>query len=404
MFGNIQKPASNFFMPQQQQNTSTTGSFFQQPNSSFTSGINNQPSSTFKPQTLGFTAQTTTTQSTPSFFKQDQQQPSTNIFSSFKPTTSTNFNSNISNSFSNVPITQTMFGGSTMNSNLVNNQPNNLNLGQITNKKEIEKHEILQIIENYIYAISVLSSINHFKLMVYNRIDPKRQNYLRAEQEYKVKQRCIDGKDEILVDQNLWNAALLKNPSNALYYPYQLNCPKNLLTRTKITQNMQRYAFEYIIDYQKKINNCRYIYDVDIQNTLAICKKKLTIVKKSQIAVISKLERLAIFTKKAEKEYNLESSLIQKFNLIRSNLVENDNIVHSFEEIASKTCFVNQFSKKESETTKLNKIKFQKNLVYFKEMKNLFDTTYDTLNNDFGVLSFIQNELEYTKKYGGSNF
>ena len=277
-------------------------------------------------------------------------------------------------------------------------------MGQTTNKKEIDKYEIIQIIDNYIYAISILSPTNHFKLMVYNRIDPKRQNYLRSEQEYKQKQRSIDGKEEIVVDHNLWNTALQKNPNPTLYYPFQLNCPKNLVTRALITQSMQRYAFEYIIDYQKKINNSRYIYDVDIQNTLSICKKKLMIVKKSQIAVISKLEKLAIFTKRAEKEYNLESNLIQKFNVIKSYLVENDNIVQNFEDISSKTCFINQFTKKDSETSKLDKMKFQKNLVYFKELKNVFDTTYETLNNDFGVLSFIKNELENSKKYRTSNY
>ena len=404
MFSNNQKLASNLFS--QQQNTST-GTFFQPQNSSFTSGMNNQTSSGFNPQNLGFTGSTTPIQSTPSFFKNEQhlqQQPTTNIFSSYKPTTASNtFPSMNTNSF-NVPNTQTMFGGSNMNSNLINNQTNNLNLGQTTNKKEIDKYEIIQIIDNYIYAISILSPTNHFKLMVYNRIDPKRQNYLRSEQEYKQKQRSIDGKEEIVVDHNLWNTALQKNPNPTLYHPFQLNCPKNLVTRALITQSMQRYAFEYIIDYQKKINNSRYIYDVDIQNTLSICKKKLMIVKKSQIAVISKLEKLAIFTKRAEKEYNLESNLIQKFNVIKSYLVENDNIVQNFEDISSKTCFINQFTKKDSETSKLDKMKFQKNLIYFKELKNVFDTTYETLNNDFGVLSFIKNELENSKKYRTSNY
>jgi hypothetical protein len=166
---------------------------------------------------------------------------------------------------------------------------------------------------------------------------------------------------------------------------------------------MQRYVFEYIIDYQKKINNCRDIYDLDIQDSLIEGKKKLAIIKKSHISVISKLEKLAIYSKRAEKEYNLESSLIQKFNQIKSNLVENDSVIQQIEDISSKTSFINQFEPKEEKEV-LTKDKFQKNLLYFKELKNVFDTTYETLNMDFGVLSFIQNEMENSKKYGINNY
>ena len=43
-------------------------------------------------------------------------------------------------------------------------------------------------------------------------------------------------------------------------------------------------------------------------------------------------------------------------------------------------------------------------MLYFKELKNVFDTTFETLNNDFGVLSFIKNELDNSKKYGINSY
>jgi hypothetical protein len=240
--------------------------------------------------------------------------------------------------------------------------------------------------------------------MVYNRIEPRNQSLIRQYQEYKQKQSTLDGREQIFVDFNQWNSALQKNPNPALYYPFQLNGPKSLLLRATITNNIQRHIFEYIIDYQKKINNCRSIYDVEIQDNLMNGKKKLAEIKKSLIKVISKLEKLAIYSKRGEKEYNTESNILQKYNQIKSNLVENDSIVQHLEDISSKTSFINQFSRKDFEKDNLTKEKFERNLMYFKELKNVFDTTYETLNNDFSVLSFIQNDLENSKKYGINNY
>ena len=129
------------------------------------------------------------------------------------------------------------------------------NLTQLQNRKDTDKQEILHIISNYINAISTQSFQNQFKLMVYNRIEPRQQSLIRQYQEYKQKQTTLDGREQIFVDFNQWNSALQKNPNPALYYPFQLNGPKSLLLRATITNNIQRHIFEYIIDYQKKINN-----------------------------------------------------------------------------------------------------------------------------------------------------
>ena len=398
MFSQSQKPQSNLFASSTL-NPTTSDSMF---------GQTTTGSSILNPNTSSNLFSSNLTQpnmmSNPSFFKQPESSSSNLFSSSNKPLASSSSSMfPAGNLFSNMQLQRPPTGNNfPYNSSL--GAPSTGNIYQMTNKKEMDKQEINQIISNYTYAISMLSPTNHFMLMVYNRIDPKRQNYIRAEQEFKPRQRTIDGKEEIFVDYNLWNTALQRNPNNSLYYPFQLNCPKNLLTRALITQSMQRYAFEYIIDYQKKINYCRQIYDVEIQNTLGICKKKLSNIKKSQVSVISKLEKLAIYTKRAEKEYNLESNLVQKFNQIKSLLVENDNIVQNIEDISSKTSFINQFSKKDTEKVNLNKDKFQKNMLYFKELKNVFDTTFETLNNDFGVLSFIKNELDNSKKYGINSY
>lgn len=400
-------PTQNFFA---QPNTSTTQQSF------FPTNTQSTPSSIFKPTTNSTTNNTnflggmSNQPSTPSFYKQPETNTSStaNIFSSFgKPQTgglSTNtgsiFNSGFPSSTNNQPLLNT---GGINYSQTGNTSMGNINLTQMSNKKEMDKQEIMHIIFNYISSISIQSQNNQFKLMVYNRIDPRRQQSIQAEQEFRQRQRTIDGKEEIFVDYNLWNTALQKNPNRSLYYPFQLNCPKNLLQRCQIANTMQRYIFEYIIDYQKKINGSKYTYDVEIQDNLSEGKKKLAIIKKSQIAVISKLEKLAIFSKRAEKIYNLESSLIQKMNQIKSQLLENENLVNNIEDISAKTSFINQFAKKDDKEN-LSKEKFQKNLYYFKELKNVFDTTYETLNNDNSMLSFIQSEIENTKKYGSNNY
>lgn len=404
MFGQTQQ--TNLF-GQQSTSTGTQSLFTQQIGAGNTTNIFSKPATGDNSFFTGGTQQSAfQQQQSTGFYKQPDTISAKEIFN--KPSTSLGLSTG-GPMFSNIPSTTTH----TMTSNIGFPQPgistlssmSNINtLTQMSQKKEIDKQEIFQIILNYFYAIFTQSPSNQFKIMVYNRIDPRQQSLIRQQQEYKQKQVTIDGKEHIFVDYNLWNTSLQKNPNPAIYYPFQLNGPKNLLTRATITNSMQRYAFEYIIDYQKKINNCRYIYDVEIQDNLATGKKKLSIIKKSLIAVISKLEKLAIYSKRAEKEYNLESNLIQKYNQIKSILVENDSIVQSLEDISSKTSFFNQFSRKDIEKQNLSKEKFQKNLLYFKELKNVFDTTYETLNSDYSVLSFIQTELENTKKYGINNY
>jgi len=221
-------------------------------------------------------------------------------------------------------------------------------------KKEYDRQEIKQIINNYIYAIHTQSPSNQLKLMVYNRID--RGRYIGEELVYKQKQRSVDNREDIFVDSNLWNQAKQKNPNDKIYYPFQLNCPKHLLARTNITNSMQHYAFEYIIDYQKLMNDSKRLFDVEIQESYAVCKKKLDKIKNKQIAVISKLERMAINLNKAEKDLNLESNLIQKFNAIKNFFVENSDFVNNFNEISSKT-FLFKDRKNDYDKIPLNKEK-----------------------------------------------
>lgn len=377
------------------QNPSTSaGSFFTKPTTTDSNiyggsqNISNQPS-------------------TPGFFKQPETTSSTSFFN--KPTTTSyGLNPSVGSMLNTFPSTtnQSMFQGNTGlgQTSSLSQMYNTSNLTQMQNRKDTDKQEIIHIISNYINAISTQSIQNQFKLIVYNRIEPRQQPLIKQFQEYRQKQTNVDGKEQIFVDLNLWNSALQKNPNPAIYYPSQVNGPKNLLLRASISNNIQRHIFEYIIDNQKKINNCRYIYDVEIQDNLASGKRKLGEIKKSLIKVISKLEKLAIYSKRGEKEYNTESNILQRYNQIKSNLVENDSIIQHLEDVSSKTSFINQFTKKDIEKDNLTKDKFEKNLMYFKELKNVFDCTYETLNNDFSVLSFIQNELDNSKKYGINNY
>lgn len=376
-------------------NTGTTGSIFgNQPKTTTTS-------SSFFPNP----SSTTTPSTTQNFFAKPDTTSTSNLFQTFgKPSTTTTTGSQPTQSggfFSTSinPNPQPTFSGFGQQSTAPTQQIGSMT--QLSNKKEIERQEVISIIYNYIMSVSAQSPSTNFKTIVYNRIPPNQQNLLRAFQEYRQKQRTIDGKEEIFVDYNLWNSALQQNPNSNLYYPFQINGPKSLLQRVQHSGTMQRYIFEYIIDYQKKINACRHTYDHEIQNALADGKRKLATIKRSQVNVISKIEKLAMHFKRVEKEYNLESGLINKFNQIKNNLVENEGLIQHIEDISSKTSFINTFDRREEKEV-LTREKFQQNLQYFKELKNVFDTTYETLNADFGMLSFIKSEME-NRKYKLNN-
>jgi hypothetical protein len=385
---------------------STNTPFFTNPNSTTSASSFFAKPTTTETNYLGGFQTISNQQLTPGFFKQPETTSTSSFFN--KPTSSFGTTPSTGSMLNTLPSTtnQSTICGTTGfgHSSSLSQMYNTSNLTQLQNRKDTDKQEILHIISNYINAISTQSFQNQFKLMVYNRIEPRQQSFIRQFQEYKQKQTTLDGREQIFVDFNLWNSALQKNPNPALYYPFQLNGPKSLLLRASITNNIQRHIFEYIIDYQKKINNCRSIYDVEIQDNLINGKKKLAEIKKCLIKVISKLEKLAIYSKRGEKEYNTESNILQRYNQIKSSLIENDSIVQHLEDVSSKTSFINQFSRRDFEKDNLTKEKFEKNLMYFKELKNVFDTTYETLNNDFSVLSFIQNDLENSKKYGINNY
>jgi hypothetical protein len=270
------------------------------------------------------------------------------------------------------------------------------------NKKEMDKWEIVNVIQNYLNALSPHSAGNAFKIMLYNRVPREYENQVHLFQTYRPREKAEDG-TEILVDYNLWVKALQNNPNPHYFYPYQLSSPQQLVQRTKTTEVLEFSALQTIITLQNNLNDLNNKYDIDIENEVSDIKKKLHLIKMKQLSVISKSERLALITGKAEKNFANENIILTKLNNLKSLLSEKNETPTKIRELSSMILFMgfdNTAVEEKDYLKDLSKNRLENNISVLREMKKVFDDTFNSLKHNIAVINFIKNDLEHLKKYG----
>lgn len=272
-----------------------------------------------------------------------------------------------------------------------------------TNKKEMDKWEIINVIQNYLYCLSPQSNINSFKYMLYNRVPKGYENQVQNFQTYRPKIQSEDGSGEIMVDYNMWIKSLQNNPNTAQFYPYQLSSPSQLVQRTKTTEILEYSALETIMTIQNTLNHLNTLYDVDIEDEIRSIKKKLQLIKYRQLSVISKMERLALIAGKAEKNFALENLLINKVNNLKSVLTDNSDYTVKVKELLSMTSVMGFDSSVVDDSDYLQDFdgdRLGRNINVLRDMKKIFEVTFNSLKQNTASANFIRNELESLKKFG----
>jgi len=280
--------------------------------------------------------------------------------------------------------------------NILNQQLNPLNY-----KKEQDKKEIIDVVQSYLNCLNIQSPLNSFKYMLYNRVTDDSLHLINFLQMPKNQDITEEG-EPFLIDQELWHKALRNNPDPKLFYPSQICSPKALDARAKILEILEYQKLDYLINLRQKINNLSILYDNDIQNINSNIKNKLNLIKHKQMNVIYKLEKLAILTGKADKNYNLENKINLKLNDIKHAITNKDSYVNRLKNLSSMTSlmsFDNSIDVEEDPLKDFSKERFEKNIAVLKNMKKIFDMNFVKLRKSVGDLNSIKSDLDNFKKY-----
>jgi hypothetical protein len=273
---------------------------------------------------------------------------------------------------------------------------------QQPNKKELDRWEIVNVIQNYINCISPSTNMNVFKAMLYNRVPKGYENNIHSFQNYPQKIKSEDGTD-ISVDYNLWVKALQNNPVPQIYYPYQISSPSHLVQRTKTTEVLELTALETILNLQNNLNDLNNLYDNEIESEVSGIKKKLHLIKNKQLYVISKMERLALLTDKVERNYSLENSLNNKLSNLKNVLTETNDYTIKIKELSSMSNLIGYeltSSEDKDYLKEFDNDRFEKNVNILRDLKKIVDVTFNNLKQNMSVVNFIKNDLENLKRYG----
>lgn len=268
-------------------------------------------------------------------------------------------------------------------------------------KKEQDKKEIIDVVQSYLNCLNIQSPLNSFKYMLYNRVTDDSAHSIGFQQQPKTQDFTEEG-EPFLIDQELWHKALRNNPDSRLFYPSLICSPKALDARAKILEILEYQKLDYLINLRQKINNLSVLYDSDIQNINSNIKNKLNLIKHKQMNVIYKLEKLAILTGKAEKNYNLENKLNLKLNEIKHTITNKDSYVGRLKNLSSVTTlmsFDNSTDVEEDPLKDFTKERFEKNIAVLKNMKKIFDGNFSKLRKSVSDLNAIKSDLDNFKKY-----
>lgn len=396
------------------QNTTSTGLFGQNQNQQ-------QQQQTTNQNPLGMLSNTQPQQNLSLFGNPSNQQTNqTNLFS--KPTGSLTFGNTqpqgslFGTNQPNQSTGQSLFGmGNTMTNQTqqIQQNPNQMQMGSLQTqnqiiqmnpliyKKEQDKKEIIDVVQSYLNCLNIQSPLNSFKYILYNRVTDDSMHLIGFLQQPKNQDFTEEG-EPFLIDQELWHKALRNNPDPKLFYPSQICSPKALDSRAKILEILEYQKLDYLINLRQKINNLSILYDNDIQNINSNIKNKLNLIKHKQMNVIYKLEKLAILTGKADKNYGLENKLNLKLNDIKHAITNKDSYLNRLKNLSSMTTlmsFDNSTDNEEDPLKDFTKERFEKNIAVLKNMKKIFDTNFTKLRKSVSDLNSIKSDLDNLKKY-----
>jgi len=344
-------------------------------------------------QSTGFNFQGMNTQSSNIFNK--PATTSTSSTFSFAPKTDSNL---LQQPGLNFPSSNTGVGGF---SNYPNTQSNVMGQTQ-PNKKENDRWEIINVIQSYINALSPATNQNVFKSMLYNRVPKGYEGSIQSFQHYPQKIKGEDGSD-IFVDYNQWVKALQNNPSPNIHYPYQVSSPCGLVQRMKTTEVLELSGLETILNLQNNLNDLNNLYDNEIEGEVSGIKKKLKYIKDKQLHIICKMDRLALLSGIAERNYSLENSINSRLNNIKSVMTDTNEYTNKIKELSSMTNLIGEELSSTDDQDYLkdfNNNRFEKSVNILRDMKKIIDVTFKNLKDNISVVNFIKNDLENLQKYG----
>jgi hypothetical protein len=127
------------------------------------------------------------------------------------------------------------------------------------------------------------------------------------------------------------------------------------------------------------------------------------LIKAKELAVISKMERLAGLVGKSERNYTLENQLIEDLNAKKSFINENPDYKPKVEGLASTISsmgFESTASADGDFFKDFDFTRFEKSVNNLAEMKKILEVTLSDLRQSSAIVNFIHKDVETLKKYG----
>jgi hypothetical protein len=270
-----------------------------------------------------------------------------------------------------------------------------------SNKREIEKTEIIQIIQNYLNSLNPEHPQNAYKKMVYNRVLKEHEGSIDIYRQYRQLDTGEDGVAHYN-DYNLWLQALSSKELLPTFYPFQVSSIHQLYNRMNSTNVLLLSTLVYTGQLQNHLNELNNAYDNQIERLLTDINRKKDIIKEKQFNVMSKLERFAIKINKAEVNHHAQTNMIDNVSKLVNFINTNENYIPKIASQKHQLDTINfeNFGPEKDFFKDFNEQRLEKCVNVLRDMKKIIEVQYGDLMENLSVTNGIRGDLEHIKRYG----
>jgi hypothetical protein len=289
------------------------------------------------------------------------------------------------------------------NQPMMNNPITNL-MNPQSQKREIEKTEVFEVIQNYFNSLNPEHPQNAYKKMAYNRVPKGEEGNIALYQQYRQADKGEDGLMHYN-DYNLWNQALTSKELQPHYYPFQISSLKQLYSRMTSTDVLLLSTILYTAKLQNYLNELNNTYDNEIEHLLADINRKKDQIKERQFKVMSKLEMFAIKIGKAEVNHQAQTNMLENISKLVTFINTNENYIPKISSQKHQLDTINfeNFSPEKDFFNDFNEQRLEKCVNVLRDMKRMIEVNHNNLQVNLEITNGIRNDLEQIKKYGYLN-
>lgn len=273
---------------------------------------------------------------------------------------------------------------------------------QYQRSKTSNVQEVIDVVQNYINAMSPGNPANLFKKMLYNRIPIGGENLLPTFQTYKP--TILKDEQQYPIDFNLWQQAMRDNPSKSKNYPFPIFSPAELKERCKYDEFLHCQALHALTSLENQLITINSQFN-DISQECSNFYKKREIIRTKQLKVNSNIEKFAFAVGKAEIKFETENEIRNIIKRIQTELNEDKeyipkliNLKNSAQSVEPNSAPIEPDYLKDKDEKRI-----EKNMNTIRDMKKILDVTFKSLRNNNNMLEYMNMDILEKQKVGRLN-